>query len=689
MAGKKIVRKLLRVDNSYLKAFVLFSLLVMGAFFRLYQLGRDSLWWDEIQTIIRVKESYWTMLRLAYLSTIDPHLLLYDSLVHGMLYFGRSDFIVRLPSAVFGILAIILIFKVGKLLFDSDVGMISAFLLSISAVHIAYSQELRAYSLLVFLSLLSLLFFYQALFNNKKKYWIGYILSTALCLYTHYFAFFILLIEIAFVACLLGDYFLKKRKKVEITPKVIAPFLISLAIIFLLYLPWLPAFVKHALVRSHGPGKGVTLENLSVVLRELTVWRYIDSFPYKELLPGLFLLGLLISLKRQRRESLLILLWIGLPFLILFLIRYSVRICTRHVLFILPIFLITVSAGIMGIVDSLIVARSKIGRFLRRGPDFLSQKESLKTVLALLLTIVVFFPLMVASIPSWYSHQRSGYKEAAQYLEAHLEEGEIIASRDQNSWNAVGWYLDPGLTNTLPHSPPSGYIRMWWIGPSYMPLYEEDVKPRAMKNGLKPMFKNQDVALFKGIIMRTSPILILPPVGERRWSYDADYRNLSRVYADYYSAHNMAHDAGYSGLYPFRFDEPGEVVYKFVTVEGRKIEQMTILPSFFLYVSKTYAKVYVSTDGADFTLVRAYEHDPEYPRKLNDYFLDLSQMVRGSSEVYVKIELFYDISASIPTTALLLNLTADVEVSDVSPLDQNGPRLILEGMKRNIPEINR
>ena len=129
-----------------------------------------------------------------------------------MQIFGQSEFSVRFPALIFGVLSIFMIYKLGKALFNPEIGLISALILAVSPFQIHYSQEARPYSLLMLLSLISTYYFVKFIkskdkenfhykfdypvhkisnfIKNKKNIGI-YIVSTLIGIYTHYFIFFL------------------------------------------------------------------------------------------------------------------------------------------------------------------------------------------------------------------------------------------------------------------------------------------------------------------------------------------------------------------------------------------------------------------------------------------------------------------------------------------------------------------
>jgi len=123
--------------------------LAISLFLRFYDLGTESIWLDEAESI---RESALSPRGIAEHANQPP---LYFLLLRGWIHlFGTGEIALRSLSAVFGVLAVWLVFLVGKALFNPRVGLISAFLTSFAYFPLAHSQDTRAYSLLLLLSLL-------------------------------------------------------------------------------------------------------------------------------------------------------------------------------------------------------------------------------------------------------------------------------------------------------------------------------------------------------------------------------------------------------------------------------------------------------------------------------------------------------------------------------------------------------
>lgn len=102
--------------------------------------------------------------------------------------FGNNDFMLRISSIIPSIISILVMYKIGNLK-NKQLGYFLAFITSISGFLIYYSQEVRFYSLLFLFSSLLLYYLLKTLATPSKKNIIGYIISSALILFTHTIGF--------------------------------------------------------------------------------------------------------------------------------------------------------------------------------------------------------------------------------------------------------------------------------------------------------------------------------------------------------------------------------------------------------------------------------------------------------------------------------------------------------------------
>ncbi|MFH0738862.1 MAG: glycosyltransferase family 39 protein [Candidatus Omnitrophota bacterium] len=122
----------------------------------------------------------------------DTHPPFYFLAMHfWMRLFSDSPLSVRFFSVIFGMISIILAYQLGCRLFNKQAGFFCGLIVSVSAFCVRYSQEARAYSLIMCMGLASLLLLLRL--EEEDRYSDGLLLGlvNALGIYTHYFYIFI------------------------------------------------------------------------------------------------------------------------------------------------------------------------------------------------------------------------------------------------------------------------------------------------------------------------------------------------------------------------------------------------------------------------------------------------------------------------------------------------------------------
>ncbi|ODS41447.1 MAG: hypothetical protein A7315_06155 [Candidatus Altiarchaeales archaeon WOR_SM1_79] len=216
---------------------LLVAILFLALFLRVYDLDTESLWLDEAFS-----------LRDASGHSLDNFSqggrpLYYTILHYWINIFGDSEFSVRFPSAIFGFLSVFMIYKIGRLIFDEETGILSSLIMGLSVFHIYYSQDARMYSLMVLLTLCSMYFFIKLL--EKRDIWVsvGYIISTILLIYTHQFGLFIIIVQIIYFATI----FILSMGVHKINFKELILIPVLLIILILLFAPWTINVAKNVL----------------------------------------------------------------------------------------------------------------------------------------------------------------------------------------------------------------------------------------------------------------------------------------------------------------------------------------------------------------------------------------------------------------------------------------------------------
>jgi mannosyltransferase len=209
--------------------YTLAGITILGAILRLHYLGAESLWFDESASVAIAHLDWWSLWKVVSLA--EANMALYYGMLHVWLTFGESEFVVRALSVLGGVLTLPLIYAIGKRMFGTRVGLVSAALLATNALHIKYSQEARGYSLVVLLATLSSLFFIRAIEHQSRYDWMGYVLASTLAVYAHFFG--VLVLGAQWISIIL----LRPRevpwRKLLISISVIGTFLLPLAVFVL------------------------------------------------------------------------------------------------------------------------------------------------------------------------------------------------------------------------------------------------------------------------------------------------------------------------------------------------------------------------------------------------------------------------------------------------------------------------
>ncbi len=174
---------------------VLVLILSLGWLLRTHALEARSLWADE----------GWTMLLSTGPSLQDvTQTLAADQ--HPPLFFilfrlwrsaaGDSEFATRYLSVLTGVLAIALIYQLGRSLYGVRTGILAALILALFDLHIDLAQEVRHYSLLATFTIASSTFYARCWHMPTRTNRIGYVLSSILLLYTHYLGGYVLIAQL-------------------------------------------------------------------------------------------------------------------------------------------------------------------------------------------------------------------------------------------------------------------------------------------------------------------------------------------------------------------------------------------------------------------------------------------------------------------------------------------------------------
>jgi mannosyltransferase len=191
-----------------------FLVVCIAVVLRAYDIGQPSLWNDEL-----FSRYYADLFGLKFLWTTglpreDSPPLYYMAIAGWMQVFGTSEVAMRSLSLVASVLALPLIYLIGKELLDQRSGRLAALIFAVSPMQVNFAQEARTYALLLIPIAIALLAVSRFLRGDMRpRVLLLYGIGTIIGLYCHAtMAFFIASCNIAVIAAILSDRRIERRR---------------------------------------------------------------------------------------------------------------------------------------------------------------------------------------------------------------------------------------------------------------------------------------------------------------------------------------------------------------------------------------------------------------------------------------------------------------------------------------------
>ena len=389
-------------------ALVLGAILFVAAFARFYGLDYHSFRNDELSSWSRSNyESFADVIE--YGVRPDPHPPGFQSILWIVdRHVGDSENILRAPSAVAGVLAVVVIFLLGRQLFGRWEGLVAAALMGLSYAPIFYSQDARSNSLLILCAVASSYFLWPLIRDLHKRQPLdrraaaGFILVSAAACYLHYFGFVLFATQAAYI---LGLVLLSGRFS------QIRGVVLMLLAVALLYAPWWQGFYEDLTVREAPawivpPAKDFLLRFLNFALTRSWFLVFVTI--------GL----LLFLLTRELRR-----LWVNRQRFNLFDEARTADFFVAY-WFLAPFILAVVKSWISEPVATsrnLVIVLPALYLLIARGLGRLPVSSVARSVTALLLVTVTVYQLLF-SVRYYTTPQKHQYREAVDYVIQHETE---------------------------------------------------------------------------------------------------------------------------------------------------------------------------------------------------------------------------------------------------------------------------
>jgi dolichyl-phosphate-mannose-protein mannosyltransferase len=422
-----------------------FVVLGVALLLRGVALDRFSLGNDEIDEVRWSRESFPRLLSLAAADGVHPPLEF--SLQTLLTRAGAPEWARRVPAVLAGVGSVALTIFIATRWFGPLAGLVSGLFLAFSPIHVRYSQEVRPYSLGLFLLLASV----AALDADRSRPRAGlawlWFLSVAAAAYTLYFA--------GLFAGLLGIGLIALFRKTSLR-HLWKALPLALAGWILLYLPWLPVVLSVA--RKTPPTGRETLDRAWLAYRLQVLGT--GDWLVEPISPGSWafwaLVAIGIVLARRSRLAVLAAAWfvLGAGLLIAIL---QLRPHFPAVRYLLPAWL-----------ASVVLAGYAVSQ--------MSSKRRLRLTSFVSVGLVLAFDLRTLS--AYYDHGRPEWNEVAEYVRRNIGPHQRVVAVNFWTFRNFGYYwadAGPGVVQRPPLEWPGDRVS----GPAWIVLAACPLRPEA------------------------------------------------------------------------------------------------------------------------------------------------------------------------------------------------------------------
>jgi len=398
----------------------LLAILGVAALLRFYRLELDGLWYDTASSISTASNP--SLGEVIEATKAEIQFPLYFLILHFWLKVNGSEFWVRTLSVLLGLGTIGMVYVTGKAFFSKRVGLLAAALAAVSSYQLYYSRYPRSYILLALLTMASVYLLRQAFVDRRRGWWIAYTLVTLMALYTHPYAFTLVLGQWLFA----GIIILRGHRWAA------WPWLASQLALLAGLAPWLPTMFTHYRSQEAGIDAWIApVDSMNVV--QLLDWLWfrtkgdyghrLDRALYysRDLLTLVALLGLFLG--GYLREKALLVVAILVPIIFVFLVSLLVQPIwvLRYFVFISGPFCILVAYALWALWER--------GRQLGKAISILS------------LVLLVF----TSALPIWSLFnddvfRNADVRTAASWIRSQYQDGDIIVHTNYQSYLPSVWY---------------------------------------------------------------------------------------------------------------------------------------------------------------------------------------------------------------------------------------------------------
>ena len=430
------------VEKEYFYALSVILLMVAGLFLRLDKIGNYSFWVDEynhVYAAINILENGKPLLPSgeSYYRGLPYTLLVSLSFV----VFGINELSARLPSVISGVLLILVVYIFARRLFNRNVAIFSAILVTFTPSFVKWSQVCRMYSLWQLFLVACLYYLYRFTEEERKRKLNSFflVLFFSLSFFTHIGTFLIIpAMGLCLVVLLISEKDRIKRKlALHRYPFVFGMGGILLASVLLVSIN----FDRFVYEITHHLHHVWTAEDLTS-MKDKSVFQLLD-FNIIEVLfkehPLLFIIsifGVLYSLRYEKKKVPFLIIFSMIP--LFFIVVFHTRQNIRYFLPFYSFYIILQSYIVVFLASSpphfcRVVSETRTikNKFVNGGARFFIMPS-----IAVSLVVLGLYENKYAGKPP-LSHLCSNWKMGCDYLSSHLQKEDVVMT---NRPVAVNYY---------------------------------------------------------------------------------------------------------------------------------------------------------------------------------------------------------------------------------------------------------
>lgn len=409
--------------------------LLLAALLRFYRLDDQSFWNDEGNSARLAERSPRLIIEGAGGDIHPPGY--YLALAGWRRLAGESEFALRAFSAFAGIALVALVGRLGRAYYDRRAAAWAALFAALHPGLVYYSQEARMYALAAALGAACFLLAGRYAASGERRHAVGYVLTAAAGLYTHYsFAFVLFAVNLAALGAPIADRAPGPRRR------WLARWLGLQLGALLLFAPWLPTALRQV---TSWPAVREPVSFVEAFFGSVA-WTLLGGTADRAAwLAGLVgLAGLFVAANWRRAHSMAVLVWLFAPVGLMAGLGLYTESFAKFLIVAAPAMCLLLGNHVGG----------------RVAPDLTSAQRRGVALLALSFGGLTGLA-MWSSLRNLYfdpAYARDDYRAIARYVQADARPGDAVILNAPNQWEVFTYYHRSGapvypLPRTRPLDP--------------------------------------------------------------------------------------------------------------------------------------------------------------------------------------------------------------------------------------------